>query len=109
MRAVALFALAGLSLTACAHGKPVQARPCVNSMTADAKAWNEALQGAYPDVRGHRSQITARLTDASGARVTEADVWPLSGPQAPAPAKKVRVVQNPCTLEILSIVRFEPS
>jgi hypothetical protein len=105
MRALAFLVLAILSLSACAHRKQTTAG-CATTMLEQADAWNRALQGAYPDPRGHRSLIKARVTDADGNRVSEADVWPLSGPQAPAPAKKVRVVQNPCTLEILSIVRL---
>jgi hypothetical protein len=109
MRASTLLSLAAVALTlnSCAHRGPAPARACANSMSADAKAWNTALQAAYPDPRGHHSLITARLTDDKGNRVTEADVWPLSGPQEPAPPKKVRVVQQPCTLEIIAIVRFE--
>ena len=108
MRAFAVLALttALLGLAACAHPAS-RTRPCANTLSADARAWNTALQAAFPDPRGHHSLITARVTDAEGNRVTEADVWPLSGPQPPAPPKRIRVLQQPCTLEILAIVRFE--
>ena len=50
--------------------------------------------------------VTARTTDAQGDDVLTLDVWPLSGPQEPAPAKKARITLAPCTYALLAAQRL---
>jgi hypothetical protein len=40
--------------------------------------------------------VTSEVPDAQGRRTVSLDVWPLSGPQEPAPPKKARVLLAPC-------------
>jgi hypothetical protein len=104
MRAVAV-SLAAAALAACAT-KPPPPAACTTSIGVQNDSIREALARAFPDPKGHHNLVGPRVADARGDLAMEVRVWPLSGPQEPAPPHRVRVVLHACTMQLKSVVKL---
>lgn len=102
--------LAGvLTLGGCAHTKtaPTQnANACPDRFEAERVSTITLLQTVYPDPKKHHAIVYARNTDTKGDVVLDMTVWPLSGPQEPAPGHKVRLVMQACSLKPISAAKL---
>lgn len=96
-----------LAVGGCAHTKAVQtAATCPDRYEAERVSTIALLQTVYPDPKKHHAIVYARSTDAKGDVVLDMTVWPLSGPQEPAPGHKVRLVMRPCSLKPISATKL---
>jgi len=104
LRIVAL--TTALFLGSCATSKVAQTACATSNTGAEADATFATLQRLQHDPKGHRVVVTSRAEDARGDIVKVVDVWPLSGPQEPAPSQKVRLVLRPCTFKLVKVERI---
>ena len=93
-----LVPVALLSLAACATKPPVTA-----ACTDFGRSYSvvDGLNKLYGDPKGVHVLVTSRAPDGHGSLAVDADVWPLSGPQEPAPPHKARVMLDACTMKLL--------
>jgi hypothetical protein len=98
--------IVALPLYGCATS-PKSPVACAKSNTwPEADATFAALQKFRPDPKGHHLIVFSRTRDAQGNDVKDMTVWPLSGPQEPAPGEKVRVVLKPCTYKLVKVEKL---
>lgn len=104
MRA-AVLVLSAIALTACATRPPAKVA-CLNRGDGEHFGLQAGLQKLYPDPKQHHMLVTSRTPDAGGGETLTLDVWPMSGPQEPAPPKKARIALAPCTYALVSAQRL---
>ena len=95
---IALFAVA--LLAACATA-PRQEAACANSIEDQNGAINTALKKIYRDPKGLHTLVAARTPDEHGDLAIDLRVWPMSGPQEPAPGQRMSILLKACTLQVL--------
>jgi len=103
---LALIPLALLALCACASKPPPPPVACADDIGAQNESLIAALDRLYPDPKGVHDLVGPRVRDAHGDLVMEVRVWPLSGPQEPAPPHRARIVLAACTAKTISAVKL---
>jgi hypothetical protein len=96
---LALAPIVLLGLAACATKPPPPA--CLSGIEAQNNSIGVALERTFPDPKGHHDLVGPRVLDSHGNLAMDIEVWPLSGPQEPAPPHRIRVVLAACTLKVL--------
>ena len=94
-----LVPIALLILSGCATKPPPRA--CLSGIEAQNNSIEAALSRIFPDPKGHHDLVGPRVPDSHGNLAMDIEVWPLSGPQEPAPPHRIRVVLAACTLKVL--------
>jgi len=102
---LALIPVALLGLAACAT-KPPPPLACADNIGTQNESIIATLDRLYPDPKGVHDLVGPRIRDADGKLAMEIRVWPLSGPQEPAPPHRAKLVLAACTAKTISAVKL---
>ena len=97
--------LAAAALAACATKPPPRAAACADTF-ATINQTQDALKVLFHDRKGVHLLVDTHTDRPNGDRVEEMRVWPLSGPQEPAPPQRARLTIQACSAKVLSAERL---
>lgn len=92
------------TLAACATAPRPHADACIDFAHEDGVF--DGMAKLYRDPKGVHLLVVSRTLDGHGGLVVDSQVWPLSGPQEPAPPHMARVVLDACTMKLRRAVKL---